>query len=255
MRASKFLARGRGYTLVLAAGEAVLALDRAAAGDAVIRMKVLGGDGKSPVTGADELPGKTNYLVGNDPAAWHVDVPSYAAVRYPSIYPGVDLVFHGSDQRELEYDLVIAPGADPAIIRLGFEGATGITVDGAGDLVLHAPGGDVVERAPQAYQEIDGRRLAVAAGYEIAGANQVAFSVGRYDRKRPLIIDPVLAFSTRTGIRSAMPGLSSAGRRSRCRIRRARRRRSRHRASVPAATRWSSSSSSTTAPRQARPTR
>jgi hypothetical protein len=193
----KFLARGRGYTLFLTSTEAVLALGKS--GSAVLRMKVLGASEASRVTGTSELPGRTSYFRGNDPASWHIGVPSHAEVRYEAIYPGVDLLFHGRNQGQLEYDFVVGPGIDPAVIRLAFEGATGMTLDGAGDLVLHAPGGDVVERAPVAYQEIDGSRRPVDARYEITARNQVAFRVGAYDRARPLVIDPVLAYSTYLG--------------------------------------------------------
>ena len=136
-----FLSRGHGYTLLLTCNEAVLSVPRSAhsksrkskkapigAGREIgsidsmtIRMKMLGSNNLVKIKGAAELPGKTNYFVGDDAAAWHTGVPNYSAVRYEAIYPGVDLLFHGSDQHQLEYDFVVAPGADPGVIRLGFE--------------------------------------------------------------------------------------------------------------------------------------
>jgi hypothetical protein len=205
----QFLSRGSGYTLFLASTDAVLALrgpgaigTRAEFPDhetAVLRMKVLGASASARPAGIAELPGRSNYLVGNDPAAWRAGIPSYAAVRYEGVYPGVDLVYHGSNQRELEYDFVVGPGADPRQIRLGFEGADRLRLDAAGNLVLKAGGRAVTWRAPVAYQETRGTRRPVGARYEITGRREVAFRVAAYDLTKPLVIDPVLAYSTYLG--------------------------------------------------------
>jgi hypothetical protein len=101
----------------------------------VLRMRLVGANAKATVTGAEELPGKSNYFIGNDPKKWRTNVSSYARVKYEGVYPGVDLVYYGN-QRQLEYDFVVAPGADPNRIRLSFAGAEGMRVDAAsGDLV------------------------------------------------------------------------------------------------------------------------
>jgi len=190
----KYLTRGKGYALLLAAGEATLSLDAA-----TVRMKLLGADRRSAVDGVDELPGKANYFLGRDPATWHTSIPTYAAVRYQRIYRGVDLVFHGGTGRELEYDFVVRPGADPRVIRLGFDGFTGLELDDAGDLVIHTASGDVIERAPVAYQEVEGVRHSVNVTYELRGTHEVRFRVGAYDPRLPLTIDPVLVYSTYLG--------------------------------------------------------
>src|SRR4029077_197311 len=109
----RFLSRGRGYTMFLTPDGAVLSLNGTA-----LEMTMVGGRGRSVITGVGELPGTSSYFPGKDPASWHVGVPSYAAVRYAQIYPGVDLLFHGSSQRQLEYDFVIDAGVDPRIVRL-----------------------------------------------------------------------------------------------------------------------------------------
>jgi uncharacterized protein (TIGR03437 family) len=207
----QFLSRGRGYTLFLTATEAVLARDGSA-----VRMKFKGANPAPRITGVDQLAGSSNYFIGNDPGKWRTAVPTYGKVRYESLYPGVDLVFRGTHGR-LEYDFLIAPGADPSLIRLAFEGADKLEVEARGDLVVHAGGGELRFRRPLVYQEVEGVRREVAASYVLEGyaggpakagpytapytarATLVGFQVAAYDASKPLIIDPVLAYSTYLG--------------------------------------------------------
>jgi hypothetical protein len=116
-------------------------------------------------------------------------------VRYQSIYPGIDLVYYGT-ARALEYDFRVAPGADPSCIRLGFTGATNVTITPEGDLLLETPAGPVCEHVPVIFQESDGRRERIAGSYVLAGAQEVAFRIGSYDPKRELVIDPVILYSS-----------------------------------------------------------
>ena len=145
-----FLARGSGYGLFLTAGEAVLALQHSSAvdnqhsapGTAVVRMALAGGNANALVNGTDELPGKSNYFIGNEPAEWHRDIPQFARVRYHSVYPGIDLVYHGNQGR-LEYDFEIAPGRNPKQVVLRFQGPEKLRIDADGNLVLTIDGGEV----------------------------------------------------------------------------------------------------------------
>ena len=198
----QFVSRGAGYTLFLMSTEAVLALHKgphdARRGTALLRMKLAGGNPVARVSQDEELPGKSNYIIGNDRRNWHTQVPRYGRVKYHDVYPGVDLVYYGN-QRQLEYDFVVAPGADPDVIALGFEGAQEVHVDGDGNLVLDTGDGDVRLQRPVIYQEIDGRRHAVSGGYKKIASNRVAFQVGPYDAGRPLVVDPILAYSTYLG--------------------------------------------------------
>src|SRR5207249_3327237 len=146
----------------------------------MIRLQVLGGDPNAPAAGLDQLPGRTNYLLGNDPAQWHTDVANYGRVRYTGVYAGIDLIYHGN-QRNLEYDFVVAPGADPGVIRLNFDGVQRLSLDDAGNLVLRLPGGDLIEHAPVVYQDIGGMRHSVAGSYRLLGNGQVGFTVGVHD--------------------------------------------------------------------------
>ncbi len=188
-----YLARGPGYGVFLTAGEAVLAF-----GDRTpVRLRLLGASPAPEVTGLGGLPGRVNYLVGDDPDGWMAGVPTYSRVRYRGVYPGIDLVYHGAGGR-LEYDFVVAPGADPGTIRLGFGGVAGVGTDARGGLVLTTPTGVIRQAKPYLYQEIGGVRSPVSGGYLLEG-DRVGFSLGRYDPDRPLIIDPVLSYSTYLG--------------------------------------------------------
>ncbi|MFZ1639892.1 MAG: SBBP repeat-containing protein [Candidatus Contendobacter sp.] len=243
----KFVARGPGYTLFLTTDEAVLALrpsrpasDRAdprhqrrpfdleaiaheaapAVPGAVIRTRLEGAT-RNPAPqpeGLEKQPGISNYFLGNDPAKWRTHVPHYQRVRYPNVYPGIDVVYYGNPQR-LEYDFIVAPGADPAAIQLAISGAEQATVNAEGDLVLKVPGGELVQQAPKIYQVIDGRQQAVAGRYVLLPARQngetgialvrteetpatdhiVGFQVANYEVGRPLVIDPALVYSTYLG--------------------------------------------------------
>ena len=214
----RFLSRGPGYSLYLTASEAVLVLgkpdrdakrdlhstqaspDAKAQGKSVaLRMSLVGAARKPLMSGLEEQPGKTNYFIGKDPAKWRTDVPTYAKVHYRGVYPGIDLVYYGN-QRQLEYDFVVAPGADPKKIVLGFKGTDELEIDAQGDLVLHTPGGNIRQHKPVIYQEIDGVRRKIDGRYVIKSGKRVGFRLAAYDTTRPLVIDPVvIAYSSYLG--------------------------------------------------------
>jgi hypothetical protein len=206
----RFLARGRGYGLFLAPTETVLVLTsprpsalgrRPLPADGeeaptVVRMRLLGADPGAVISGVDPLPSRSHYLIG-DRSQWRRDVPTFARVRYADVYPGVSLVFYGNE-RQLEYDFVVAPGADPSAVALAFEGADVLRVDDGGDLVLATAAGELRLRRPLIYQERDGERRPVEGGYVVADG-RVRFQVTAWDASRPLVIDPVLGYSTYLG--------------------------------------------------------
>jgi hypothetical protein len=211
----RFMARGPGYSLFLTSTEAVLDL-RARSGGGVVRMSLAGANRSPAIAGIDPLPGRSNYyrtdhtgaatarkrgprgLFEEGRSSRYENVPSYARVRYAGVYPGVDLVYYGN-QRQLEYDLVVAPGADPDVIHLGFDGIDGMTVSPDGELVLQVAGGEIRQHKPILYQDVDGVRRSVDGGYVLAASQQAAFTVGAYDRSKPLILDPVLSYGTYLG--------------------------------------------------------
>jgi len=222
-REVRYVSHGSGYELFLTPQEAVLALrspvhidlsprnlfatlrglrdarrTHQATTTAVLRMRLEGTNPESKVIGIDKMPGKVNYFIGNDPKKWQTDVPTYAQVKYAEVYPGVDLVFYGN-QRRLEYDFIVAPGADPSVIALKVDGARKMRVNAHGDLVLSVVGGEVKLQRPIIYQKVKGRRREISGKYALAAGHRVTFSVAKYDRSEPLVLDPVLNYSTYLG--------------------------------------------------------
>ena len=220
-QAVKFLSRGPGYELFLTATEAVLTLEKphaprldefkrpvppsAKATDAnvregsVLRLKMIGANASAQVEGQDELPGKVNYLIGNDPENWRRDIPTFRRVHYKKVYPGIDLVYYGNSQHELEYDLIVAAGANPNSIRFTIAGATGMRLDRTGNLLLKVNHGELSLQRPAIYQLSEaGERREVEGSYVLEG-NEIRFKVQDFDGKKPLIIDPVLSYSTYLG--------------------------------------------------------
>jgi beta-lactam-binding protein with PASTA domain len=216
----KFLSNGSGYSLFLTDSSAVLALTKPEVSNArpsnpagkgvkaapvrsagktdVVRMDLTGANRDLQVTGVDQLPGTANYFIGNDPAKWQSGVPTFARVRYASVYPGVDLVYYGN-QRQLEYDFVVAAGASPKPIRLEFEGAKKLDLTADGDLTVSAANGEIAFRKPVVYQVNDGVRQPVDGQFALLKKNSIGFTLGRYDHSKPLVIDPILSYSTYLG--------------------------------------------------------
>ena len=162
-------------------------------------MRLAGADPSSQAEGLEELPGKINYLIGSDAEKWRTNIPHYARVRYRDVYPGVDVVYYGTTRRELEYDFVVAPGADHEAIALIFEGVERVEVDDGGDLRVGMGSDEIRFRQPLVYQEHSGTRRIIPAGYVLKGARQVGFEVADYDVSQRLVIDPVMTYSTFLG--------------------------------------------------------
>jgi hypothetical protein len=191
----RFLARGGGYVLFLTPTEAMIAPGGARQ---ALRMKLVDADPSAPIAGSGLLPGTSHYFVGNEPAAWVCNVPSYERVAYHGVYPGVDLLYYGNEGK-LEYDFVVAPGADPRRIELEFSGVASLRLDASGHLLLRTRDGELVQHKPVVYQVVAGARRDVAGRYVVRGKRRVGFKVARYDRTKPLRIDPILSYSTYLG--------------------------------------------------------
>ncbi|HEY6167873.1 MAG TPA: SBBP repeat-containing protein [Verrucomicrobiae bacterium] len=220
----QFLSRGAGYTLLLAPTEAILSLrnvtgrarsgkpsaEEAASGDrhqhsrgrkithAELRMTLLGANARPRAEGVDALAGTVNYFVGNNPANWRTGIPTFAKVKYRAVYPGVDLIYY-CNQRQVEYDFVVGANADPGRIAFGFTGADRLEIDDEGGLVAHVASGMVRWPRPFAYQETESGRKEIPARFDLKDGHRVGFQVSEYDPGRPLIIDPVLVYSTFLG--------------------------------------------------------
>ena len=223
-----FVARGAGYGLALHPTGAVVALTKGApppggaatfsspASSAsassplaplepegprpsgLVRIDVVGGDPAATAEGQVPLAGRINYLTGNDPSGWHRNLPTFGRVTYREVYPGIDLSYYGN-QSSLEYDFIVAPGSDPDRIAIGFQGADSVRLAPGGDLVVAVPGGELRQHAPRIYQEVDATRVPVAGRFVLHDDDRVGFDVAAFDHSRPLVIDPVLAYSTYLG--------------------------------------------------------
>jgi len=231
----KFLARGRGYTLFLTSTETVMLLnspprrrERSEVPDllssdgelgdivlnqemdppGVVRMRLIGANSQPTFGAEQELLGKVNYFIGNDPAQWRTNISTFARVRYREVYPGIDLVYYGNDSGRLEYDLIVAPGADPGRITLSVEGADEVKLNASGDLILTMGGQELRWLKPKVYQDLNAERVEVASNYSVRQSGsrnepdrqvQITFNTAAYDRSRALVIDPVLVYSTYLG--------------------------------------------------------
>ena len=201
-----FVSRGAGYTLFVAGRETVLALTKRtsvkarsiATKTAALRMRFAGSASRPRPVALEPLPGVTNYFIGKDPAKWHADVESYGRVQYRDLYPGIDLVYYGN-QRQLEYDFVVAPGASPDAIRLDVAGADRIEIDADGNLQLHVDDQQIALKKPVAYQRVAGVDRGVPIRYALDRAREVRLQVDAYDAALPLVIDPTLLYSTYLG--------------------------------------------------------
>jgi hypothetical protein len=209
----RFVSRGPGYTAFLTSDGMVLSLraKRVVTSQATsqgvppspsksstLQFRLLGAAGNPSVVGEIPQLGRVNYFVGNDPAKWQTNVPTYGRVRYKNVYPGIDLLYYGN-QRQLEYDFAVAPGADPSRIQFEIRGAKQTQIGTDGALVLTTGNGDIHFQAPKVYQVLNGQRMEVGGGYVVTDPTHVSFHLAPYDPNRSLVIDPVLVYSTYLG--------------------------------------------------------
>ena len=194
-RESKFLARGPGFTVALRTdGAAIHSKGKSGKGEVTV-MRLIGASSKSLPLAKDPLPGKVNYFIGSDPKNWHSNLPTYSKVEFPRAYPDIDMVYYGSEGR-LEYDFVVQPGGNPALIRMRFSGPSRPKLAANGDLEV----GGIRQHKPVAYQNISGiGRTEVACRYLLRANREVALVLGSYDSRHALIIDPVISYASYVG--------------------------------------------------------
>jgi hypothetical protein len=223
-----FLARGAGYTMFLSAAEAAFVMRNSDCGlqneeaarltantartrpeknpqtsicspqSKLLRLQLVGANPSARGAALNPLAGIVNYFIGDTQARWQANIPTFSRVRYTDVYPGVDVVYYGN-QRQLEYDFVVAPGRDPEAISLQFTGAEKPTVDATGKLSLTVGSATVQQPKPVIYQQANGVRHLVEGGYSVKANGQVGFVLGEYDKELPLVIDPTLVYSTYLG--------------------------------------------------------
>ncbi len=194
-----YIARSTTMTALFLADEAVVSFRNKGpeAAGALLGMRFQGARRMAHMEAGPLLSSRSNYFIGNQPAGWRVNVPQYESIEYHDLYPGVDAVFYGN-QTALEYDLIFRPGADPSRVRLQFRGSGHLRIDESGDLVVETAGGEIRQRKPDMYQKIGYVRVPVDGHYVLRGRNEVSFAVARYERRRDLVIDPLL-YSTYLG--------------------------------------------------------
>lgn len=201
----RYVGRAPGIRLLLKPDSVVVAvagrpddLQRPSPTRELLRLGWHGGNERPQIEPLERLPGVSHYLAGGDPSRWSLSVPSFARVRYREIYPGIALEIHGTDG-QLEYDLVLAPGAEPHRIQLTFDGAGGMRIAPEGDLLVQSPAGLVRQLRPMAFQVKGGLRQPVSAEFVLGRQRRVGFRLGAYDRSAAVIIDPQVVFSTFVG--------------------------------------------------------
>lgn len=194
-----FIARNGEATVWLSANEAGLTLPNAKG--APLRLQIIGAARQVRGQGINPLPTVSNYLVGNQPQQWRTNVANFAQVKYANVYPKIDLVYYGNQQR-LEYDFIVQPGADPRRIELAFAGVKRMELDAEGNLILHTTQGKVIQQRPTIYQDSKGVRQAVAGRYELRGRGRIGFAIEAYDKSLPLVIDPILVYTAVMGTAS-----------------------------------------------------
>ncbi len=217
----KFIARGIGYTLFITSSEAVLVLSGSGNSSvlshgltseknksSVVRLKFNNANLKPQIAGLKKLPWKNNYFIGNDRSRWRTGVTQYSQVCVKNVYPGIDIIYHGN-QKKLEYDVVVAPGANPKMVEISYFGAREAELI-KGDLLLRTGKDKVVFKAPVVYQTINNEKHIVKSGYVLAANHQLGFEVKDYDRSKPLVIDPILDYSTYLGAANGGNGLAIA---------------------------------------------
>ena len=211
-----YLARGQGYTVFLTPSEAVFSVPSQSALEpsrrrllarhkarpqshaGLVRIQLLNANVNASTEAVNQLPGRSNYFTGNDPGKWKRDIPQFSRVRYSAVYPGVDLVYYGN-QRQLEYDFVLAPGADAKKITMEISGPDKIKIDAHGNLVLQMGAAELCLKKPSSYQRVRGQRRSVESSYVLNSPNRVEIELGSYDKHKALVIDPTLVYSTYVG--------------------------------------------------------
>lgn len=196
----KFFSHGKNYDLFLTQKEAVFSLksmDKTSKN--VIKMKLSNMNSSTKIEAIDELQTKSNYLVGDNPSDWHTDIPHYAKVKYQEVYPNIDLIYY-SNSEQLEYDLILYPGANPKDIKVQFDGVDKIKVEDNGDLLLKSGDNELRKYKPVIYQEdVNGTKKVINGSYVVNEQEEVSFYLDSYDQSKPLVIDPAFAYSTYLG--------------------------------------------------------
>ncbi len=168
----------------------------------LIKLTFLNANPNPEIIAADQQEGKVNYFIGKDPEKWRTNVPTYKAVLYKEVYPGIDIKFYGNN-RQMEYDIIVKPGADPNKVKFSYDGIKDLKITEDGELEIALNEGEIIQKKPYIYQEIDGKKVEVEGRFKYLKSSAAqftySFEVASYDTVHPLIIDPTLVYSTYLG--------------------------------------------------------
>jgi len=216
---AKFLAHGQGYSLALTRDGAILGLykqtseESRSRAEATCRIKLVGANPNPQIVGTEELPGKVNYILGNDPKKWRTNLPTFAKVIYKDVYPGIDMVYRG-DHGKLEFDFIVHPGADPKLIQLEDLGAQAHVLNDSGNISYEYAGGRITLSRPFSYVPAGAERQEVASNFLMQKDGRISFRLRNYNPDKTLVIDPALSYSTFLGpvfcSRIAVDGMGEA---------------------------------------------
>ncbi|TAG94907.1 MAG: hypothetical protein EAZ09_12470 [Oscillatoriales cyanobacterium] len=201
----KFQVKGAGHSIYFTPNEITFTAfqkpnepGNQATTSSIVRSSLANSNPNPKISGLEKLPGFANFILGEDSSQWHTDVPTFNGVVYQNVYQGIDRVFKGTEG-QLKSEFFVAPFADPSQIKMNYSGVNNIRLRDDGALILETPLGELIDNAPIVYQDINGQRVNVPAAYNLLGNGQVGFSLGYFDPTKPLVIDPVLAYSTYLG--------------------------------------------------------
>ena len=191
---TEFLSSGDGCQFTVSASGVRMSLRESKDRAATAQIRFVGANSEAQIAGGGKLTSKVNYFIGNDSSKWQIGLSTFANVQVTQLYPGINMIFHGN-QRQLEYDFTVAPGANPNAVKMRFNGVDNISITPQGDLILKIGTHEIRQPKPEIYQAIGDARKIIAGGYKILDSQTVAFEVGEYDQTLPLVIDPVLGYS------------------------------------------------------------
>ncbi|MGB8690085.1 MAG: SBBP repeat-containing protein, partial [Microcoleus sp.] len=201
----KFQVKGAGHSIFFTPNEITFIAfqtpnepGKEATKSSVVRSSLANSNPNQTIYGLEKLPGVANFMLGENSSQWQTNVPTFNGVVYQNVYPGIDRVFKGTEG-QLKSEFLVAPFADPSQIKMNYTGVSDIRLADDGAMILETPLGELIDNAPIVYQDINGQRVNVPAAYNLLGNGQVNFSFGDFDRTQPLVIDPVLAYSTYLG--------------------------------------------------------
>lgn len=163
--------------------------------DSQLTMELVNANSNAKTIALEKSVTTTNYLINNKS---QINIENFTKIKYESIYKGIDIIYYGNE-KQLEYDFIVAPNANPNLIKLAFSEATNLIINQQGDLIINVNGQIIYQKKPDIYQYINGNKKSIKGNYKLSESNQISFQIGDYDSTKALVIDPVIGYSTFLG--------------------------------------------------------